>query len=141
MWSKRRILVLVLVVLCVVIVAVSSLFFVSVGMCVRVVVSVTPHEVSINGCSLSAVPLLSFGGGVSSSYDGDRVVVVRVFSGQVELCSVEKRNVTGYIGNYDVDSPVLPSGLSVGSELRVVVQLRDAAGVFVAEDESVVVFK
>jgi len=139
MRSKKRILFLFVVVLCVAIVAVSCLFFLPLGKCVNVFASVTPREVSINGCSLKTVYLLSFGGGVPASESGNRTIVLKVFSGSSELVSVEKNGIY-FVGNYEVDSPSLPSGLSVGSELRVVVELRDGAGELVAEEETVVVY-
>lgn len=139
MWSKKRILFLFVVVLCVVIVAVSCLFFLPLGKRVHVFVSVTPREVSINGCSLETVYLLSFGSGVPASESGNRTIVLKVFSGSSELFSVEKSDVY-FVGNYEVDSPNLPSSLSAGSELRVVVQLRDADGELLDEEETVVVY-
>lgn len=137
--KKKRILLLFAAFLSVIIVSISILSFLPMGKCVYVFASVTPGGVSINGCSLKTVYLLAFGSGIPAGESGNRTIVVKVFSGLSELASFQ-RSAVSFIGNYEVNTPNLPSGLSVGTELRVVVELRDGAGELVSEEETVVVY-
>ena len=119
-------LLLVVIALCIAVAVVAGLFFIPVGTCIHVAAATTPGGVSINGCSLRKVYMLSYNSPELSSSDGDRVIVMKVFNDQTEIFTVEKTNITKYIGSYFIDSPTLPSDLSVNSELRVTVQLRDS---------------
>ena len=139
--KQKRILLLVLTVSCVTVGAFASLFFIPLGTCVRVVASTTPYGVIINGCTLKTVYILSINNPEPSSSIGNRVIVMKVFYRQTEISSVEKTNIGNTIGNYVIDSPTLPSNLSVNSELRVAIQLRDSAGTLLAQDETTILYK
>jgi hypothetical protein len=135
-------LLLVVIALCITVAVVAGLFFIPLGTCIHVATAVTPRTVSIMGCSLREVYMLSYNSPeLSSSYDGDRVIVIKVFDRQTEISTVEKTNITNYIGTYVIDSPTLPSDLSVNSELRVIVQLRDSTGNLLAQDETSILYK
>ena len=126
--------------LCVTFTIFACLFFVPIGTCVIVFASTSPHEVSINGCTLKTVYVLGLNSPESSISDGDRVIVMKVFSGQTEIFTVEKTNIYNRMGNYFIYSPTLPSDLSVNSELRVEIQLR-YSGTTIAQDETTILYK
>jgi len=139
--KQKRTLLLVLTVSCVTFGAFASLFFIPLGTCVHVVASTTPHGVIINGCTLKTVYILSIDNPEPSSSIGNRVIVMKVFNRQTEIFSVEKNKIGNTIGNYVIDSPTLPSDLSVNSELRVTIQLRNSTGNLIAQDETTILYK
>jgi hypothetical protein len=139
--KQKRNLLLVVTVLCVAIAVFAGLFYIPLGTCVRVFASTTPSGVSINGCSLRTAYVLSFSSSEISTSVGDRVIAMKVFSGQTELFTVEKTKISNDIGNYNIDSPTLPSDLSANSELRVAIELRDSAGNLLAQDETTILYK
>lgn len=140
--KQKRVLLLVVAVSCIIVAAIAGLSFIPLGTCVRVAVSTTPYGVSLYGCQLRTVYVLSFNSPEPSTPSvGDRVIVMKVFSRQTEIFTVEKANISNYIGNYVIDSPTLPSDLSANSELRVAIQLRNSTGNLLAQDETTILYK
>lgn len=92
-------------------------------------------------CSLKDVYLLGSSNIGSSESIGDRVIVVRVFNGQDGLFTIERANITNYIGYYVINSPTLPAEVSLNSELRIALQLNDSLGNLLAEDETTILYK
>jgi len=92
-------------------------------------------------CSLKDVYLLGSSKIESSGSIGDRVLVIRVFNGQNGLFTIERANITNYIGLYVINSPTLPAEVSPNSELRITIQLIDSAGNLLAEDETTLLYK
>jgi hypothetical protein len=117
------------------------LYLIPIGKCVRVTASVTPRVLNINGCSLSEVYLLNFNNPESSEPGANRLLVLRVFSNQAELFTIEKANITPYIGNYVIDTPALPADMSTNSELLITIQLKDSAGNLIDEDKTTILYK
>lgn len=93
------------------------------------------------GCSLKDVYLLGSSDIESSESIGDRVIVVRVFNGQDGLFTIERANITNYIGYYVINSPTLPAEVSLNSELHVEIQMIDSVGNILAEDETTILYK
>lgn len=141
MRKHKRIVVLTTALLLIIAITLACLYLVPIGQCVRVSASVTPRLVNINGCSLSEVYLLNFNNPESSEPSANRLLVLRVFSNQAELFTIEKANITTYIGNYVIDTPTLPADVSANSELLITVQLKDSAGNLVAEDTTTILYK
>ncbi|MEM2130547.1 MAG: hypothetical protein QXZ70_08125 [Candidatus Bathyarchaeia archaeon] len=119
---------------------IACAYFFPMGKIVLTVVSVTPATVSINGCSISDYYLLRNNANPSSEYDGNRIIVIFVFSGQTELFKVQKEGV-GYVGSYTITTPVLPSTLDLNTPLNVKVQLLSANGTLLSEDEKTIIYR
>lgn len=141
MLKHKRIIVLTTALLLIIAITLACFYLIPIGKGVRVAASVTPRAVSINGCSLSEVYLLNFNNPEPSDSVANRLIVLRVFNNQAELFTVEKANITNYIGNYVIDTPVLPADLSANSELLITVQLKDSAGNLLAEDQTTILYK
>jgi len=124
---------------CVTAISLICLNFISVGKYVQVIASTTPGTVSID-CSLRDVYLLGTSNIESSEAIGDRVIMLQVFNGKDGLFTIERANITNYIGYYVINSPTLPGEVSPNSELRVVIQLIDSAGNLLAEDETTILY-
>ena len=141
MLKHKRIIVLTTALLLVIAITLACFYLIPIGKCVRVAASVTPRAVSINGCSLSEVYLLNFNNPESLDSVADRLIVLSVFSNQAELLTVEKANITNYIGSYVIDTPTLPADVSTNSELLVTIQLKDSAGNLLAEDQTTILYE
>jgi hypothetical protein len=137
---RKKVLLFVVAISCVAIAVVASLFYIPFGTGVSVFVSTTPTGLSINGCSLKTVYVLSSSSFEISGSSGDRLIVMKVFNGQTEIFSVQKGNIMEGIGNFFIESPALPSDLGVNTELRVEVQLKDASGSIIAQDQTTIIF-
>jgi len=133
-------LLLILAISCVTAISLLCLNFISIGKYVQVIASTAPSTVSM-GCSLKDVYLLGSSDIESSESIGDRVIVVRVFNGQDGLFTIERANITNYIGYYVINSPTLPAEVSLNSELHVEIQMIDSVGNILAEDETTILYK
>ena len=131
---------LILAISCVTAISLLCLNFISIGKYVQVIASTAPSTVSM-GCSLKDVYLLGSSDIESSESIGDRVIVVRVFNGQDGLFTIERANITNYIGYYVINSPTLPAEVSLNSELHVEIQMIDSVGNILAEDETTILYK
>ena len=85
--------------------------------------------------------MLNFNNPESLDSLANRLIVLRVFSNQAELLTVEKANITNYIGSYVIDTPTLPADVSPNSELLITIQLKDSAGNLLAEDKTTILYK
>jgi hypothetical protein len=139
--KHKRIIALTIALLFIIVIASACFYLIPISKCVRVTASTSPRTVNINGCSLSEVYLLNFNNPESSESDGNRLIMLRVFSNQAELFTIEKANITSYIGSYVIDTTALPADVSINSELRITVQLKDSAGNLLAEDETTILYK
>ena len=103
--------------------------------------STTPNDVSINGCSIGDVYLLGSRDIGSSQEIGDRMLILRVFSGQDSLFTpIEIANVSNHLGLYVINSPILPAEVSYNSEIRVEIKLVDSVGNLLSEDEQTITY-
>jgi hypothetical protein len=139
--KQKKIVVLTIAFLLAIAITLTCFYLIPIGKRVRVTASVTPREVNINGCSLSEVYLLDFNNPESSESDGNRLIMLSVFSSQAELFTIEKANVTSLIGSYVIDTPALPADVRTNSELSITVQLKDSAGNLLAEDKTTMLYK
>ena len=92
-------------------------------------------------CSLKDVYLMGSSDIESTQSIGDRVLVMRIFNGQDALFTIDRANVSNYLGLYVINSPTLPAEVSPNSELRVTIQLLDSSGNLLAEDEKTILYK
>lgn len=121
------------------VVTVVILFIVPYGSCVRVVAAVNDNAIGIQQCALKKIYAISTTDPEDTVSAGNRVVVLKAFSSQIQIFSVNRTDIG--TGNCVMNSPPLPSNLSVNSLLLIRIELRDSAGNLLAQDETTIAYK
>ncbi|MCW4044950.1 MAG: hypothetical protein NWE94_05470 [Candidatus Bathyarchaeota archaeon] len=137
----KKLLILAVAIACVIIAIVATLPQIPVGTCVYAVASTTPYSVDINGCELRTKQLINLNDPTATSATGNRAITMKIYNGETEIATAEKTNVGNDIGNYGIESPPLPTNLTPNTELRIVIQLKDANGNLISQAETTLTYK
>jgi hypothetical protein len=113
----------------------AGLLYIPLGTGVHAFISYTPTGLSINAVSFKTLHALSLDDSSRVDLEGDRVIVMKVVHEGNEIFTVTRTGIGDHMGNFGILSPALPN-LASGSELHVVIQLKNSSGDILAQDEA-----